>query len=99
MNSVRPLFYVIGNCVKMRAAGTKRFNLVKCFGSGSGHGPLLYFSIFFKPLLPQVINNFYAQYEIKTFVYNSPFVYNGINRYNLAFPNNFTIYERGFFVW
>ena len=30
-----------------------------------------------------VINNFYAQYEIKTFVYNISFVYNETNRYKL----------------
>ena len=31
---------ILGNCVKNRAASTERLNLVKRFGSGSGHGPL-----------------------------------------------------------
>ena len=31
---------ILGNCVKNRAASTERLNLVKQFGSGSGHRPL-----------------------------------------------------------
>ena len=34
------LFYAIGNYAKARAASTEVLNIVKWFGSGSGHCPL-----------------------------------------------------------
>ena len=39
---LRPLFYVIENYAKIRAASTGVLDIVKCFGSGNGHGLLFY---------------------------------------------------------